>query len=140
MFVVSALKLSLLRLFTTHDAAGSRQIGGTEMKETRKVSSLISRFQAKRSIVKLVAAMCIHTPLVWTLWHDSSSAPSPHWNELPGAGNSVSEDTSPTAEEGTHVKVTANEVDIVLPHVSRKTLEKLGGCITFFGHNIVSVY
>ena len=57
----SALRMMLL---------GPGQICGTEMEENRKVSSLISRSQAKRSIVKLVAAMCIHTPLIWTLWHD----------------------------------------------------------------------
>ena len=35
MFVVSALKSSLLCLLTTHDAAGSRQIGGSEDGETQ---------------------------------------------------------------------------------------------------------
>ena len=56
MFVVSALKSSLLGLLTTHDAAGPRQIGSTEMKN-RKMSSLVSRSQAERGIVKLVAAV-----------------------------------------------------------------------------------
>ena len=48
---------SLLRLLTARDAAGSRQIGGAEMEEHRKVSGLISGSKAKRCIVKLVAAM-----------------------------------------------------------------------------------
>ena len=38
------------------------------------------------------------------------------------------------------MKVTANEVDIVLPHISRKTLEELSRCITFLSHDIVNVY
>ena len=40
--LMSALKPSLLRLLTAHDAAGSRQIGGAEMEEHKKVSGLIS--------------------------------------------------------------------------------------------------
>ena len=55
---------SLLCLLTTHDTAGSGKIGIAKVKEHRKMSSLISRSQAKRNIVKLVAAMCINTPLV----------------------------------------------------------------------------
>ena len=42
----------------------------------------------------------------------SSSAPSPHRNELTGAENSGSEKHITKSGEGTHV-----EVDIVLPHV-----------------------
>ena len=45
----------------------------------------------------------------------SSSAPSPHRSELPGAENSSSVNTSPTVAEGTHVEVTTNEVDVVFP-------------------------
>ena len=56
-FVVSALKSSLLCLLTTHDAAGSGLISCAKMKEHREMSRLVSRSQAKRSIVKLVAAM-----------------------------------------------------------------------------------
>ena len=44
-------------LATTHDAAGSGQISSAKMKEHREMSRLVSRSQAKRSIVKLVAAM-----------------------------------------------------------------------------------
>ena len=68
----------------------------------------------------------------------SSSAPSPHRNELPGAENSASENTN--CGEGTHVVVTTNEVDIVLPHISVKALEELSRCIKFLSHDIVSVY
>ena len=72
---------------------------------------------------------------MWSLWHDEkpsaltvllfhcSSAPSPLRNELPSAENSGSDSTSPTVERGTHVKVTANEVDIVLLHVPMKPLK-----------------
>ena len=42
--------------------------------------------------------------------------------------------------EGSHVEVTTNEVDIVLPHISIKALKKLSRCITFLGHNVVNVY
>ena len=42
--------------------------------------------------------------------------------------------------EGTHVEVTTYEVDIVLPHFCMKELEKLSGCITFLGHDVVNVY
>ena len=55
--VVSALKSSLLCLLTTHDAAGSGQISSAKMKEHLEMSRLVSRSQAKRNIVKLVAAM-----------------------------------------------------------------------------------
>ena len=67
---MSALKPFLLRMIIAHDAAGARQVGGAEMKIHRKVSVLVTWSEAKRSIVKLVAAVCIHTPLMWTLWHD----------------------------------------------------------------------
>ena len=69
----------------------------------------------------------------------SSSAPSPHRNELPGAENSASENVT-NRRKGTHVKVTANEVDIVLPHISIKALEEFSRCITFLSHDIVNVY
>ena len=42
--------------------------------------------------------------------------------------------------EGTHVEVTTYEVDIVLPRFCMNELEKLSGCITFLGQNIVNVY
>ena len=48
----------------------------------------------------------------------SSSAPSPHKNELPGAENSGSENTSPTVEKALNVEVTATEVNVVLLHVA----------------------
>ena len=70
MSVVSALKPSLLRLLTAHDAVGARQVGGTEMEENRKVSGLVTWSKAKCSVVVFVAAVCIYTPLIWTLWHD----------------------------------------------------------------------
>ena len=54
---MSALKSSLLRLLTSHDTAGSRQIGIAKMKEHRKMGRLVPRSQAKQRIVKLVAAM-----------------------------------------------------------------------------------
>ena len=69
MFVVSALKSSLLRLLTTHNAAESRQIGSTEMKKKRKMSSLVqvkedgimgrgvTRPKWKVRVVELAAAM-----------------------------------------------------------------------------------
>ena len=64
---MSALKSSLLCLLTTHDTAGSRQISSAKMKEHRKMSRLVSRSQAKQRIVKLVAAMCMDTPLIRSL-------------------------------------------------------------------------
>ena len=42
--------------------------------------------------------------------------------------------------EGTHVEVTTNKVDVVVPHISMKALEELSGCITFISHDIVDVY
>ena len=56
----------------------------------------------------------------------SSSAPSPHKNELRPKKHFSNR------REGTHVEVTANEVDIVLQHFGMKELEKFSGCITFF--------
>ena len=37
--------------------------------------------------------------------------------------------------KGTHVEVTANEIDIVLLHISMKALAELRGCITLLGHD-----
>ena len=42
--------------------------------------------------------------------------------------------------EGAHVEVTTYEVDLVLQHFGVKELEKLSGCVTFLGHNIVDMY
>ena len=54
---MSALKPSLLCLLTAHEAAGARLVGGAKVEKHRKVSGLITRSEAERSIVKLVAAM-----------------------------------------------------------------------------------
>ena len=54
---MSALKSSLLCLLTTHDTAGAGYIGVAKVEENREVSRLIPGTKAKRSIVKLVAAM-----------------------------------------------------------------------------------
>ena len=70
----------------------------------------------------------------------SSSAPSPHKSELPGADNSASVKHVTNRRKGTHVEVTADEVDIVLPHISIKAMEELSRCITFLSHDIVNVY
>ena len=43
-------------------------------------------------------------------------------------------------DEGTHVKVTANEVHIVLLQKPMKSVKKISGCITFLGNDIVNVY
>ena len=48
---------SLLCLLTAHNTAGSGKIGVAKVEEHREVSRLISESKAKRSIVKLVAAM-----------------------------------------------------------------------------------
>ena len=53
----AAFRSSLLCMFAAHDAGGARQIGGAEMQEHREVRGLITRSEAKRCIVKLVAAM-----------------------------------------------------------------------------------
>ena len=57
MFVMPAFHSSLLCMFAAHDAVGARQIGGTKMLEHREVSRLITRSEAQRCVVKLVAAM-----------------------------------------------------------------------------------
>ena len=49
--------LLCLRSLTTHDTAGSGQIGIAKMKEHQKMSRLVPRSQAKQRVVKLVAAM-----------------------------------------------------------------------------------
>ena len=48
---------SLLSLLTAHNDAESRKIGVAKVEEHREVSRLIPGFKAKRSTVKLVAAM-----------------------------------------------------------------------------------
>ena len=53
---MSALKPSLLRMFTADDAVGARQVGGTEMKKHRKVSGMVTGSKAKRSVAVFVAA------------------------------------------------------------------------------------
>ena len=86
MFVVSALKSSLLGLLTARDAAGSGQISSTKMKKHRKMSSLVSASEGRQGgerfdhEVRSQALHCqtcssrmnphAHTPLIWTLWHD----------------------------------------------------------------------
>ena len=70
MFVMPAFHSSLLCMFAAHDAVGARQVGGAEMKKHRKVSGLVTGSKGKRSVVKLVAAVCIHTPLIWAPGHD----------------------------------------------------------------------
>ena len=47
------------------------------MKEHRKVSGLVTGSKAKRSVVVFVAAVCIHTPLIRTLWHDEKPSVLP---------------------------------------------------------------
>ena len=61
-------------------------------------------------------------------------------SELPGAENSASENTSPTVEKALMLKVTTNEVDVVLLYVSIKALEELSRWITFLSQDIVNVY
>ena len=56
-FVMFAIIPSLLSLLTAHNTAGSGKIGVAKVEEHRKVSRLIPGSKAKRSIVKLVAAM-----------------------------------------------------------------------------------
>ena len=46
-----------LCLLTAHDTAGSGKISVAKVEEYREVSRLIPRSQAKRCIVKLIAAM-----------------------------------------------------------------------------------
>ena len=57
MFVMLAFHPSLLCMFAAHEAFGARQVSGTEMQEHRKVSGLITRSEAQRCVVKLVAAV-----------------------------------------------------------------------------------
>ena len=94
------------------------------MEKHRKVSGLITRSGAKRGAVALVAAVSVDSPFLWALGHIEESCtftgcvvepPRPHKSELPGAANSGSDVTN--RGKGTHVEVTANEVDLVLVHV-----------------------
>ena len=65
---------SLLCLLTAHNAAGSRKIGVAKVEKHREVSRLIPGSKAKRCIIKLVAAMLIHTPFIWELGHDEETS------------------------------------------------------------------
>ena len=69
-FVMSALKPSLLRLLTAHEAVRARKVGGAEMEKHRKVSGLVTGSTAKCSVIEFVAAVCVRTSLIWTLWQD----------------------------------------------------------------------
>ena len=60
---VSTLKSSLLGLLTTHDAAGSGQISGANMKKHRKMSRLVSFFfpgkmNGRKSVVESCHCTC----------------------------------------------------------------------------------
>ena len=52
---MSALKPSLLRMFTAHEAVGARWVGGAEMKKHRKVRSLVTWSKVERSVFVFVA-------------------------------------------------------------------------------------
>ena len=69
-----AFKSSLLSLFTSHRAAGSRDICIAKVKEDGQMSRLIPGAKAKRRIVNLKAAMRIQTPFIWTLGHDKKAS------------------------------------------------------------------
>ena len=69
-----AVEPSLLCLLTAHDTAGTRKIGVAKVEKHREVSRLVPGSKAKRCIVKLVAAMRIHTPFVWALGHDEETS------------------------------------------------------------------
>ena len=56
MFVMPAFYSSLLCMFAAHDAVEARQVSGTEMQEHREVGGLITKSEARRCVVKLVAA------------------------------------------------------------------------------------
>ena len=47
------------------------------MKKHRKVSGLVTGSKGKHSVVVFVAAVCIHTPVIWTLWHDEKPSALP---------------------------------------------------------------
>ena len=57
MFVMHAFHSSLVCMFAAHDVVGARQVSGTEMQEHREVSGLITRSEAQRCVVELVASM-----------------------------------------------------------------------------------
>ena len=73
------------------------------MEKHRKVSGLISGSEAKCNVIEFVAGVCMMRNPVRSRF-GSSSAPSPHRNELPSAENSVSENTSPTVEKALMLK------------------------------------
>ena len=98
-----ALKPSLLRMFTAHDAVGAPQVGGVEMEKHKRVSGLVTGSRAQCGVIVFVAAVCIHTPFIWTLWHEDKPS-APHKNELPSAENSGSENTSPTVDKALVLK------------------------------------
>ena len=75
----SSRDISLRDIFPSHDfdeqhrnhsQVRRRRIRCAKVEKNRKVSCLISGSKAKRCIIEFVAAVCIHTPVVWTLWHD----------------------------------------------------------------------
>ena len=109
-FVMSALKPSLLRLLTAHDTVGARQVGGAEIKKTQEgelfghgVQSKGRRYRICSSRVNphathMQAFGMMRNPVRSRL--GSSSTPSPHRNEVPGAENSG----SPTLEKALMLK------------------------------------
>ena len=60
----------LLCLSTARDAVGARQVGCAQVKVNRKVSSLVTRPEAKLCVVEHGTAMSIDSPFIRTLGHD----------------------------------------------------------------------
>ena len=70
---------------------------------------------------------------------ESSRAPSPQRNELPGAKKLWVCEHITNRREEPHVETTSNEVEVVLQHVCVQSSEHVSGGIAFLGHNFVDV-
>ena len=122
-----AVKHSLLRLFTARDAVGTRQVGGAEMEENRKVRCLVTGSKAKLGVVVLAAPLSVDSPFIWAFGH----------GEEPRASQGL-RIRHQRWKKGTHVQVTAKKVDVVLDaHMKRRSrsvdasqfLAKICGCV-----------
>ena len=58
-------------------ASASQLLFACRWRNTGRWADLITGTKAKRSIVKFVAAMRIHTPFIWALGHDEETSTFP---------------------------------------------------------------
>ena len=145
----SSIHAPFLALSTARDAVGTRQVGGAQVNVNRKVSSLVTRPEAKLGVAGLEAAMSIDSSILRALGHDDK--PHKFTTCVVQAAEALEERVARSRKlqvcqhvddggEGAHVEVASDKVDVLLQHVGVQTSKKRGrGVRFFFGCNIVDM-